>query len=393
MDKSDRALLAAALAALMTGAHGAETGIRPADAPCIGERIYIGTHQQNGAQSIFTSTFDEQSGTFGIARAVSAVVRPTWLVKDPDRPVLYSVSETGNDGLSIGKVFSLRIQGATGDLEEINQVPSGGGGPTHLALDSRSHTLFVANFGTGHVAALPVADKGELDTPVSIGADHGTGPTPRQRGPHAHGATIDPTGRFVLVPDMGADRVFIYRFSAGRRALVRADMPFLQLPPGSGPRHLSFSPDGRTAYLLTELTAELRVYGWDATRAMLQPLQTLPIAGAGYQGARSAGEIVVSGDGRRVYVSSRGEDAIVTYAVDARSGRLSESQRISSGGRQPWHLALSPGGRWLLASNEATGSVNVFAVDADNGRLTASNSRLEVATPVNVVFAGACPRR
>jgi 6-phosphogluconolactonase len=386
----DKALIGTMMAALMTHAHCAQDTDAAGVSACSGERIYIGTHEQDGRPSIFTSTFDDSTGMLDTARAVATIERPTWLVKDPVRPILYSVSETGNDGRSVGNVFSLQIDAGTGRLAEVNHVPSGGGGPTHLALDARSDTLFVANFGTGQAAALPIGGAGELGPPESIGKDYGTGPTRRQQGPHAHGVTIDPSRQFVLVPDLGADRVFVYRLGADGRQLAPAATPFLQLPPGSGPRHLVFGADGRMAYLLTELTGELRVYGWDARHGVLQPVQTLATVGADYQGQKSAGEIVVSADGQRVYVSSRGEDAIVTYSVDVRSGRLFEIQRTPSGGRQPWHLVLSPGGRWLLASNEASNSVNVFRVDGATGRLAATASSLNVTKPVDVVFAGAC---
>lgn len=357
---------------------------------CGAQRIYIGTHQQGGAASLFTATFDGRNGALGAARSVATIERPTWLVHDPARPVLYSVSETGNDGKSQGSVFSLRIDSASGDVAEINRVPSGGGGPTHLALDQRSQTLFVANYGTGQVAALPLDERGALAAPASVVSDYGTGPTPRQLSPHAHGVTLDPSRQFVLAPDLGADRVFVYRFSADRRALQSAATPFLQLPAGAGPRHLVFSADGRVAYLLNELTADLNVYAWDAGQGTLRPLQTLSTLSAGYQGKKSAGEILVSRDGKRVYLSNRGEDTIVVYAVDAGSGTLSEMQRLASGGKQPWHLALSPDQRWLLASNETSNSVNVFAVAGGDGRLSATGSKLDIATPVNIVFTGAC---
>jgi 6-phosphogluconolactonase len=386
----NKTLIGTIMAALMTYAYSAQDTDAASASACGGERIYIGTHEQDGRPSIFTATFDDATGMLAFARPVATINRPTWLIKDPMRPVLYSVSETGNDGLSVGNVFSLRIDAGTGNLAELNHVPSGGGGPTHLTLDAGANTLFVANFGTGQAAALPIGEAGALSVPASVGNDYGTGPTRRQQGAHAHGVTIDPSRQFLLVPDLGADRVFVYRLGADGRQLAPAATPFLQLPPGSGPRHLVFSADGRMAYLLTELTGELRVYGWDARQGVLRPVQTLATVGADYQGPKSAGEIVVSADGQRVYVSSRGEDTIVAYSLNARSGQLTETQRTLSGGRQPWHLALSPSGRWLLASNESSNAVDVFRVDAATGRLTATTSSLNVTKPVAVVFAGVC---
>ena len=356
------------------------------------ERLYIGTHQQGGAPSLFTATFDGRDGSFGPASVVASIERPTWLAVDPARPVLYTVSETGNDGVAHGKVFSLRIAPDTGALDPVGSVDSGGGGPTHLALDARSNTLLVANYGTGHVASLEVGADGKLAGPASVVGDEGSGPTPRQRGPHAHGVTLDPSRRFVLVPDLGADRVFVYRVDAATRKLTPAATPFLQLPPGTGPRHLVFGADGRTAYLVAELTGDVHVAAWDARTGTLRVVQTVSTLSPGYQGKVSAGEIVVAPGGKYVYVSNRGDDTIVAYRVARGTGRLAEQQRIAAGGTAPWHLAMSPDGRWLLAANEASSELASFRVGAD-GRLAATSYRLDVPKPVSAVFAGACAAR
>ncbi|MRW92082.1 beta-propeller fold lactonase family protein [Duganella sp. FT80W] len=351
------------------------------------ERIYIGTHQQGGAPSLFTATFNSRDGSFGAASAVASMDRPTWLVKDPARPLLYVVSEVGNDGATQGKVFSLRIVPGDGALAEVGSVSSGGGGPTHLALDARAGTLLVANYGTGQVAVLALDAAGKLSGPVSVVQDQGSGPTARQRGPHAHGVAIDPTDRYALVADLGADRVFIYRYEAATRQLAPSSE--LRLPAGTGPRHLVFGADGRFAYLLSEFTGELRVYGWDAGSSSLREVQTLSILSAGFSGKISAGEVIVSGDGGQVYVSNRSDNTVIAYQVQPGAGRLTELQRLPAGGEVPSHLALSPDGRWLLSSNEASSAVTVFQVAGD-GRLSATARKLDVAKPVNVVFAGAC---
>jgi 6-phosphogluconolactonase len=393
----NKSVLAVALTAAVA-VGGAAVPLTKAFAAAIGsdaascERIYVGTHQQGGRPSLFTAAFDARDGGFGPASAVASLERPTWLLKDPSRPILYAVSETGNDGASHGKVLSLRVQSDTGQVSEVGAVDSGGGGPTHLALDDASGTLLVANYGTGQAAALAVDGDGTLAGPASVVDDHGSGPTPRQAGPHAHGVTIDPSRRYALVPDLGADRVFIYRFDANTRQLAPAATPFVQLPPGTGPRHIVFTPDGHTAYLLTELTGDLIVYAWDGRAGQLKPVQKLSTLSAGYQGKISAGEILVARDGKHVYVSSRGDDTIVVYQAASGTGRLQELQRIPSGGVQPWSLALSPNGRWLLAANETSNAVTAFRVGGD-GQLTATQGRLEVATPVSIVFAGACVRR
>lgn len=375
--------------AAVLGASCVTSGAGAAEAAC--GRLYIGTHEKAGAPSLFTAGFDGRDGSFGTVVGVSSIERPSWLVKDPARPVLYAVSETGNDGAAQGKVASFRIEPDTGALSPLGEVASGGGGTTHLAFDARSNTLLAAHYGTGHVTALPVGADASLSAPVSVVKDEGTGPSPRQKGPHAHGVVIDPSRRFALVPDLGADRVFVYRFDAARRHLEPAATPFLQLPPGTGPRHLVFGKDGRTVYLLAELTGDLYVAAWDARAGTLRPVQTLSVLAPGYQGKISAGEIIVARGGRQVYVSNRGDSTILAYAVDLPTGRLTEVQRIPSGGAAPWHLAQSPDGRWLLAANEGVGTVTSFRVGPD-GRLAATGYELAVVKPAVVVFAGRCSK-
>jgi 6-phosphogluconolactonase len=310
--------------------------------------------------------------------------RPTWLAVAAHASALYAVSEIGNDGAIEGRVSSYRIDHATSALAVINTVGSGGGGATHLALDAKLGTLFVANYGGGTIAALPVRADGGLEAPSSVQTTTGTGPSPRQKSPHPHGVTLDPSGRFLLAPDLGADRIFVYRIGAKTRALSPAQPPYATTPAGSGPRHLAFSPDGRTAFVNTELDAVIRSYAWNAKTGQLRALAAAPTTSPDFTGPKSAGEILPSADGRFLYASHRGENTLIVYRVHA--GRLTELQRLSSGGKVPGHFAIDPTGRWLVVANEGDGAINVFAVNAGNGKLTATPEAISAPSPVNIVF-------
>ena len=304
-----------------------------------------------------------------------------------DARTLYAVSETGNDGKSEATVHSFAVDPVTGRLSERNAVGSGGGGATQLALDPPSRTLFVANFGTGHVSALPVEEDGRLGAVASRQQNQGTGPKPRQRGPHAHGVTVAPGGRFLLVPDLGADRVFVYRFDPVARTLSPNDPPWATAEPGSGPRHLVFSPDGRLAFLDSELTGEVTIFRWDGGTGTLRWLETRSTYAPGTEGERSAAEIATSADGQFLYVSNRrAADEIVVFRADAGSGALDEVQRLNSGGTSPWSFTLAPGGQWMLVANVESGTVDVLRVDRSTGRLENSGGRLAVSKPTNVTF-------
>jgi len=381
--------LTAALSLILVSAcatppgSSASGGVAPAEQTRL---VYFGTHGDNAGQGIFAGRFDERTGTLTSLGEVAQVFRPTWLTADPKRPILFAVSEAGNDGKSDGQVLSFAIDSIRGGLTRLSEQGSGGGGPTHLDFDAASGSLFVANFGSGVASVLPVDGGGRIGAVAGRGQDQGSGPTRRQSGPHAHGVTLDPSGRFLLVPDLGADRTFVYRFDRGARALVPAARPFAQVPPGTGPRHIVFGAQGRFAYLTTELTAQVIVYRWDASSGGLDPVQTLDLMPPGFTGQRSAAEIAVSPDFRYLYVSSReGENAIYVFAIDRTKGTLTQVQRFETGAR-PWSFSLSRGGRWMLVAEEGDSHVAVLARAIGDGTLSATGNGMNVYQPVNVTF-------
>lgn len=350
------------------------------------ELVYVGTQGSGAGQGIFAARLDVHTGRLAPLGVAAEVARPTWTLTNPAGSALYSVSEVGNDGKSQAAVFSFAVDHATGGLRLINNVDSGGGGATHLAIDPQSQTIFVANFGGGQVSALPIEPGGGLAAAASVQTDVGSGPSPRQKGPHAHGVTVDPTHQFLLVPDLGADRVFIYRFDPQSRQLTPADPPSEAVPPGSGPRHLVFHPNGSLAFLLSELSAELRVYRWDAAHGRLALLQTTSIDSPGFAGQKSGAEIAISPDGNHLYVSNRGEDSIVSYSVDATTGSVREIQRIPAQGKLPWSFSIDPTGRWMLVANRDSNAVAELKIDPKTGMLSSTQESLSIPTPVNVTF-------
>ena len=382
---------AALTAVLATGAIGLAPSCAAGAAHCVGPAcggtlVLIGTHTGGAGQGIFAARLDRTTGALTSLGLAAEVERPTWLVADPGSKLVYSVSETGNDGKSHGSVYGLAVDRGTGRLSVRSHSGSGGGGATHLAYDPRLHTVFVANFGTGQVAAIPVDAEGRLGGVASVQQNVGTGPSKRQTGPHAHAVVVDPTGRFVLSPDLGADKVFVYEWDAATRTLVPSRVPPLAFPPGSGPRHLVFARDGRFAFLDTELNGEIHTLRWDAAAGGLTPVGHVALDPPEFTGSRSASELAVSADGRFLYVSNRGANVMQVFAIDRATGALAEIQRIDCGGQVPWSFALDPSGRWLIVTNEASGNLAVFAVDRRTGRIRATGQSLAVPKPVVLAF-------
>ena len=360
------------------------------------EWVYIGTHgaaksdpdSQRSVQGIYAARFNIRSGQLEPAQLQVQLPRATWLTSHPRLPVIYTAADAGPASTAESNIVGFEIEPSSGKLTQLGQVGAGGLDATHLAFDSASNTLFVANHGSGAVTAVPVRPDGQLGAVASSQKDYGTGPNPRQKMPEPHGVAIDPSHRYLLATDFGADRIFIYQFNGHTRTLTPAKVPFEAVPPGSGPRHITFAPDGKFLYLLTELTAELRVYRWDADSGHLELSQALSAYPADYSGdQRSGAEIAMSRDGRYLYVSLRGDqDSLVVYEIAPDTGQLHEIQRVSALGKTPWSIAIDPAGRWLFVANEASNSVTLFGIDPASGKLTPTDSSLSIPRPVAVTF-------
>lgn len=359
-----------------------------------GELLFIGTwgavpdDPPGSRHGIFAARLDRNTGHLTPLGWVADLNHSAWLVHHPELPVLYAVGIEGTQLNVESRLVSYRINNVDGSLRELNRVGAGGINTAHVALESRSATLFASNYGSGSVTAVPILKDGSLGSVVSTQKDYGTGPAPRQAAPHAHSVAFDPAHRYMLSADFGADRLFVYRFEPRTRVLSPGDPPFVALPAGSGPRHLAFHPNGRFVYLVSELTAMVDVFRWNAASGTLEPVQSWSPYAAGVAADRSGAEIGLARDGRFLYLTLRGDaDSVVVLAVDPRRGTLSEVQRTPSLGKMPWSFALDPSGRWMVVPNTGSGTVNVFGVDPASGRLTPTSESIPLPTPVAVLFA------
>jgi 6-phosphogluconolactonase len=339
---------------------------------------------ENG--QVYAMRFDACAGRLDALGTVADVPKPRWIVAHPERPWVYVASE---GKAKEGSVVAFSVDRASAALAPLNEAAAGGAGTTHLWLDEASDTLLTANFAAGTVASLPVGRDGRLDPVVATIKASGSGPHRRQASPHAHGVAVDPSGRFVLVADMGADRLFVYGFDRGTRMLAAdagAEPRSLALPAGSGPRHFVFDASGRFVYLLNELSADLMALRWDAQRGRLALVQTLSTSSTAFQGAPSASEIALSRDGRFVYVANRSENTIVVYRVQPGTGELRWVQRVSSGGELPWTFALHGSGRWMLVANHRSNRINLLSIEPDTGMLADTGQSVAAPAPLSLAI-------
>ena len=335
-------------------------------------RLWIGSY----GDTITVVTLDHDTGEYRLETAASTP-NPSFLAYAPRRRVLYAVNER-----SPGTISAFAVRG-DGRLTPLGVRSSHGDGPCHLHVHPSGRYLLATNYGSGSVAVYPMRDDGSLDEASDVVRHSGSGPDPdRQRAPHPHQVQTDPSGRYVLVVDLGADRVVSYRLVDGR--LQRAAE--WRGEPGAGPRHLAFHPSGRLAFISNELASSMTVCAYaDGT---LTPVQTLPAAPQ-TDVRNYPSEVLVSGDGRCVYLANRGHDSIARFVVDA--GRLVSRDTVSCSGAWPRHISLSPDGRFLYAANQTSGDVAVLPRHPD-GSLAAPVARIPVAHPTMVLpMTGAMP--
>jgi len=348
---------------------------------------YVGTYTGRGARGVYgwrIRVGDEEWTPLG---CVAELPNPSFLAAGPDGRTLYAVSETGRfEGRSEGSVAAFRIDRLTGELRPLNRVSSGGAGPCHLSVEPGGRAALVANYGDGTVAALPVARDGSLRPPACVIRQRGSGPNAaRQSGPHAHCAIPSPDGRFVLAADLGADKVFVYRLDAARALLKPNSPPSFSLPPGSGPRHLAFHPDGRRLYALNELASTVAMFEWDARRGTARLVGSWSLLPAGFTGNNTAAEIAVDSRGTYLYASNRGHDSIAVFRI-LLDGSLAPVDFVPSGGKRPRQFAIDPTGRFLWAANRDSNRVTVFRLDPQTGRPLPMGKELEIGSPACVLF-------
>ena len=349
--------------------------------------VYFGTYTGPNSKGIYVSEYDPATGRIGDVQLAGEITRPSWILADASGRHLYAVSELGNDGHTSGEISSFSIDRSTGKLTFINKVSSGGGGACHLALDKAGKTIFVADYGSGRVAAIRVNADGSLGAQTAMDQHSGSSVNPaRQKGPHAHAVVLSPDGRFLFVPDLGLDEVFSYRLDAAAGSLTPNNPPFATVSPGAGPRHLAFHPNGKFAYVVDEMGSKISAFSYDKQSGKMTPLAEYSTLPQGFKGVNNSAEIAIDARGDHLYASNRGADTIAVFDIEANSGKLTKVQDSPVQGRTPRNFRLDPAGKFLLAANQDSNNVVAFKVDAKNGRLTPTGNTFSVPSPVCILF-------
>jgi 6-phosphogluconolactonase len=354
-----------------------------------GTLVFIGTYTSPASKGIYATRLDPSTGALSAPVLAAEARNPSFLAASADGRFLYAVNEVDAvEGTPGGAITAYAIDKAAGALKRLNSQSTVGGGPAHVSVAGRM--AFAANYGGGSIAAYPIQDDGSLK-PASTFVQHkgSSVNASRQKAPHAHAVTPDPTGRFLYVPDLGLDQVLVYRIDAAAGTIAPATPPFVAVTPaGSGPRHIAIAGDGRHAYVINEMVCTVAVFDRDAATGALtqrQTISTLPAGQAVEQGFSTA-EVLLHPTGRFLYGSNRGHDSIVVYAVDRSTGQLTLLQHVPTGGKAPRAFNIDPTGAFLVAGNQNSDQVVVFRIDPAKGTLTATGHTIAVGKPVSFEF-------
>jgi 6-phosphogluconolactonase len=352
--------------------------------------VYFGTYtSQDGSRGIYRATLDLRSGTLSEPQLAAESENPSFLAIHPDGRYLYAVNEVGQlGGAKTGGVSAFAIDPASGDLRLVNQVPSRGAAPCYVSIARSGKHVLVANYTGGSVASFRIGAGGRLEAQGGFVQHQGSSVDPqRQKAPHAHAIVEDPDGRRVFAADLGIDKLLIYRLDAATGQLMPNDPPFAAVAPGGGPRHIAFHPSGRFVYTNNEMARSVTSFSHEATTGTLRHLQTISTVPDGAPADGSTAQILVTSDGRFLYVSNRGHDSIAMFAIDQSNGRLTAIGYEPTQGKTPRNFNLDPSGSYLLAANQGSDTVVVFRVDRATGRLQPTGSSIRISKPVCVVFA------
>lgn len=324
--------------------------------------LYLGTYTSTspGGTGVGVAAYDPESAGITARTVVTGVENPSYLALHPTGATLYAVDEQQNGGVTAVALAD------DGTFSVLGTRSTGGAGPCHLSVHPGGRWLLSANYTSGSVAVHPLGEDGSVGERTDLVAHSSPAPGPGQDGPHAHQIITSPDGGHVLAVDLGNDTVYTYRLDETSGILEQVS--YAALRPGAGPRHLTFHPDGRHAYLACELDNTAVVCGYDPATGTLTPGG--PQSTGTGSGTSYPAQFLVTGDGRFAYLANRGHNSITRYAIEDGGAALNLLDTVPVGGDFPRHTAFSPDGTLLFAANQKSGTVTAFRVDAASGSLT-----------------------
>lgn len=342
--------------------------------------LLIGTYTTRcESKGIYVYEFDSKTGDFNFKNASEKVVNPSYLTVSQDNKFVYSVNEFGAQS----KVSSFGYDSATGKLDLVNSQDSKGADPCYIINDDKN--VIVANYSGGNISVFGKNSDGSIAEAKQVIQHYGKGPNvKRQEGPHVHMVHFSPDRKFVLSNDLGNDKVYSYEYDANSTTNSLKVKDSVSVGAGSGPRHLTFSKDGKYVYLLQELDGALTTFCY--SKGKLKKMGETSILAKDFKGKFSSADIHISPDGKFLYASNRGEANNITIFKIAKKGKLELKGQTSTLGKGPRNFAIDPTGNFLLVAHQYTNNIMIFKRDQSTGALTDTGKRIDLCSPVCLVF-------
>lgn len=348
--------------------------------------LLIGTYTDAGdSEGIYVYTFDTDSGTLVYKNKATGIDNPSFLALSPDLDHVYAVSEWGKD--STGTVYAYDFDPQSGALSFLNKQSSGGDGPCYVSVDKTGSYIFTANYGSGSLAAIPIAADGSLGDDVQAIYHPGNQIDEKEGPSRMHASLVSPDNEWLFVTNLGTDKITSYPLnaSAGSFPLDTVQQASYSVEEGSGPRHFTFHPNGKYGYAIHELDGSITLFDYEnGTLSKRQRVSLLP---PGDNGKFAAADIHISPDGKYLYGSNRlALNEIVIFKINQENGELSIVGRESSQGKSPRNFAIDPTGKYLLVANQNTNDIYVFLRDPETGLLTLTPEKITIGSPVCLKF-------
>ena len=335
------------------------------------------------ADGIHVFRIADGDGKLELVRQTPDISNPFYIALHPAGDRLYSITDPGGDQL----VSALAFDREDGSLSMINQQHTQGGFPCYVDVEPSGRAVVVANYNGGSVTSFPIADGGALGAAGThvqhVGSSIHEG---RQQEPHAHCFKVAADGRFAFSADLGTDKIMIYALDAAAGTLTAGEQSFVRVPPGGGPRHFTFAPDSRHAYVINELGNTVTAFAYDAERGLLFEQASVTTLPDDYDDVTHTADLALTPDGRFLYGTNRGHDSIAMFTVDGDSGALTPNGIEPSRGVMPQNLTITPDGALLFVANTKSDRIVAFHIDAGSGKL-AFASETEVPSPACSVLA------
>lgn len=341
--------------------------------------LYAGSYTAGTSKGIYAWKFDSRDGSLSPLGLMAEAVQPAHVWIAPNGKTLYAVNWETDGGVS-----AWHIDSKTGALRFLNKTSAHGAQPNQVVVDPSGRVAVTVNYTSGSLAAYKLEPDGKLGEAFYVDQHTGKPLSPRQPGPKQHGIQFSKDNKFLFVADLGLDRVYSYHFDAAMPSITPADPPYVNTHAGAGPRRIQMSPDGKFLYVDHETDSEVGVYTIDGGK--LTEIQTIATVPEEAKAKNTTAELVISADGKNLYVGNRGHDSVAVFAIDKQTGKLTLKENVPSGGRTPRNVRIDPTGHWFFAANENGGNITEFRIDRATGHITPTGVTVPLNTPGGMYF-------